>query len=197
MYYKTDIPQIAALRSKVEETAGFRMTTHSDFLMLVMKIEQQLREHISEITLERLWNYSTRKSETTTERSLNVLAQYIGCNDWADFCECLRRENKIESGFFHAESVLTKDLITGTHLRLSWQPDREIEIEYLGENRFVTIESKNSSISSGDAFSCLLFQKNRPLYMDMFQRCGEETQSAANSRYVVGQDNGLTSIEIL
>ena len=104
------------------------MTTHSDFLMLVMKIEQQLREHISEITLERLWNYSTRKSETTTERSLNVLAQYIGCNDWADFCECLRRENKIESGFFHAESVLTKDLITGTHLRLSWQPDREIEI---------------------------------------------------------------------
>ena len=197
MYYKTDIPQISALKAAVETAAGTKMSTHSDFLILVSMIEKKMREHISEVTLERLWNYSTRKSDTTTERSLNVLAQFAGYGSWDDFCEMLRKEGKIESQFFITESVLTSELTPGDILRLAWQPDRVITVKYLGDNRFEALETENSSIRPGDSFSCLMFQKGRPLYMDMFQRCGEPIESAANSRYAVGQDNGLTAVEVM
>lgn len=197
MNYKTDIPQIAALRTLVEDAAGFKMSTHSDFLILVSLIEKKLKEHISEVTLERLWNYSTRKSDTTSERSLNVLAQYAGYVDWADFCISLRKNAKVESDFFHVDSVLSSDLRVGDRLRLAWQPDRTIVVKYLGDNRFEAVETENSSIRPGDSFSCLMFQKNRPLYMDMFCRSGQPARSAANSRYAVGQDNGLTAVEVI
>lgn len=197
MNYKTDIPQIVALKRAVEAAAGFKMSTHSDFLILVSLIEKKQKEHISEVTLERLWNYSTRKSDTTTERSLNVLAQYADYADWDDFCEVLRKEGGVESAFFVTESVLSADLSAGDLLRLAWLPDRVIIVKYLGDNRFEAIETENSSIRPGDRFSCLMFQKGRPLYMDMFQRCGEPTATAANSRYAVGQDNGLTAVEVI
>ena len=197
MNYKTDIPQITALRAAVEDVAGFKMTTHNDFLILVSLIEDKTREHISEATLERLWNYSTRKSDTTTERSLNVLAQFAGHNSWNDFCLDLRKQGKVESDFFHTESVLSADLAEGDILRLGWMPDRIITVKYLGDNRFEALETHNSSIRPGDSFSCLMFQKNRPLYMDMFQRHGQPAATAANARYVVGQDNGLTALEIV
>lgn len=197
MYYKTDIPQISALKAAVETAAGTKMSTHSDFLILVSMIEKKMKEHISEVTLERLWNYSTRKSDTTTERSLNVLAQFAGYGSWDDFCEMLRKEGKIESQFFITESVLTSELTPGDILRLAWQPDRVIIVKYLGDNRFEALETENSSIRPGDSFSCLMFQKGRPLYMDMFQRCGEPEASSANSRYAVGQDNGLTAVEVM
>lgn len=197
MYYKTDIPQISALKAAVEAAAGIKMSTHSDFLILVSMIEKKMKEHISEVTLERLWNYSTRKSDTTTERSLNVLAQFAGYGDWDDFCEMLRKEGKIESQFFITESVLTSELTPSDILRLAWQPDRVITVKYLGDNRFEALETENSSIRPGDSFSCLMFQKGRPLYMDMFQRCGEPEASSANSRYAVGQDNGLTAVEVM
>ena len=197
MNYKTDIPQISALKAAVEAAAGFKMSTHSDFLTLVSLIEKKMKEHISEVTLERLWNYSTRKSDTTTERSLNVLAQFADYKSWKDFCEALRKDGKIESAFFITESVLSSNLTPGDILRLAWQPDRIITVKYLGNNRFEAIDTENSSIRPGDTFSCLMFQKGRPLYMDMFQRYGEPAASAANARYAVGQDNGLSAVEIL
>lgn len=197
MNYRTDIPQIVALRSEVEKAAGCKMITHSDFLILVSLIEKKLKEHISEVTLERLWNYSTRKSDTTTSRSLNVLAQFAGYADWGDFCVHLRKNAKVESDFFNVNAVLTSDLRAGDQLRLAWQPDRTIIVRYLGDNRFEAIHTENSSIQPGDSFSCLMFQKNRPLYMDMFCRCHQPQQSASHSRYVVGQDNGLTAVEII
>lgn len=197
MNYRTDIPQIAALRAEVEQASGFKMTTHSDFLILVSLIEKKLKEHISEVTLERLWNYSTRKSDTTTLRSLNVLAQFAGFADWDGFCLHLKKDAKVESDFFNVNAVLTSDLHVGDRLRLAWQPDRTIIVRYLGDNRFEAIYAENSSIQPGDSFSCLMFQKNRPLYMDMFCRSNQPQQSASHSRYAVGQDNGLTAVEVI
>ena len=79
MNFESNIPQIAVLRKRVEERFGKPLTIHNDFVMLVEDIEKCLREHISETTLERVWNYSTRGNNSVSLRTLDVLAKY--CND--------------------------------------------------------------------------------------------------------------------
>ena len=72
MNIKTDIPQIYVLRKRIEQKIGFTPTMHIHFLKLVSIIEGELREHVSESTLERVWGYSTRGYESVSLRTLNV-----------------------------------------------------------------------------------------------------------------------------
>jgi hypothetical protein len=195
MNFKTDLPQIAALRNRVEDTVGFQMKTHNDFVLLVDIIERQLKEHMSETTLERVWGYSTRGYESVSSRTLNVLSQLAGYTDWNDFTRQLHTEAHKESEMFFADTIDSSSLPLGTKLRIGWLPDRICEIRYLGNNRFIAEKTENSSIKPGDSFSCLLLQKGRELYMDYFCRKGENPNP--NDRYVVGQQNGLTMLEII
>ena len=195
MNIKTDIPQISALKLQVEKTIGFSPTIHTEFLELTSIIEQRLKQHVSETTLERVWGYSTRGYESVSSRTLNVLSQLTGYADWDDFIRQLHSEVHKESEMFVADAISSTTLPIGTRLRIGWQPDRLCVIKYLGDNRFVAETTENSSIKPGDSFSCMIFQKGRELYMDFF--CHEGEKPNPNARYVVGQQNGLTTLEIL
>ena len=196
MNIKTDIPQIYVLRKRIEQKIGFTPTMHIHFLKLVSIIEGELREHVSESTLERVWGYSTRGYESVSLRTLNVLSQLIGCRDWDEFCTMLRNELMFESDLFHVDTILTSQLKINTRLRIGWMPDRICEIRYLGNNRFVIEKVVNSStLIPGDSFSCLNFQKGRALYMDLFCKANEE--HCERVHYAVGLRNGITSLEIL
>lgn len=197
MNFKTNLPEIATLRSRVKEKIGLPLDTHFHFVQLVAELESQLREHMSETTLERVWGYSTRGYNTVSRRSLDVLSRYVGAQNWDDFCQLLRREAARESDLFITKALSAQSLKIGTRLRIGWQPDRLCVIRYLGDNRFITESSINSSIAPGDKFSCLLFEKGRELYMDLFQRADDTSAPNPNARYVVGQQNGLTTLEIL
>lgn len=192
MNIKSDIPQIELLRQRVEKSIDFPLSTHGDFLRLSAGIEYTLREHMSESTLERLWGYSTRHYETVSMRTLNVLCRFIGFHGWDDFCESSGRSPK-ESELFAGETINTSDLETGTRIRLSWPPDRTCIVRYLGNNRFIAEVTENSTMKTGDTFSCLQFQKGRELHLDSFRKAGSEEKY----RYVVGIDTGLTGLEII
>ena len=135
-------PQILALRQRVEERFGKRLCVHSDFVALSEAIGQLLREHVSESTLERVWNYSTRGYRTTSLRTLDVLASYAGYSDWEAFCEDLCRNGGSQSELFACRAICSDDLCVGDRLRIGWQPDRVCEIRYLGDNRFVAERCK-------------------------------------------------------
>lgn len=197
MNYKADIPQIAALRHEVEQSVGRVMKTHADFLVLVSEIEQRLREHMSETTLERVWGYSTRGYDTVSGRTLDVLSRMVGVDGWDAFCAKLRDEARVESEFFVADAVLSSSLEVGARVRIGWQPDRVCVVRYLGDNRFVAESTENSTMQPGDKFSCMQFQKGRELYLDMFQRADDDGEPDVNARYVVGQRNGLTVVEVI
>lgn len=197
MNVKADLPQIAVLRERVEQCVGRRMKTHSDFTMLVGVIESRLREHVSESTLERVWGYSTRGYDTVSERTLTVLSRLAGIGDWDAFRASLREASLQESEMFTGDVLASATLTVGTRLRIGWQPDRVCVIRYLGNNRFEAEMTENSTIQPGDSFSCLQFQKGRELYMDMFSRAGEQGEPDVSARYVVGQRNGLTTLEVL
>lgn len=210
----SDIPQITALRQRVEKTFGRRPQVHSDFLELVAGIETALRQHVSESTLERVWGYSTRGYKRVSLRTLDVLAKYAGAESWDEFCAGLKRESVVESEMFSCKAVRTADLQVGDRLRIGWRPDRICTVRYVGGNRFVAEECENSKMRAGATFSCSIFQLGRELVMDDFVN-GDTALTAAeriftnpmpaesgngelpHRRYAVGSRHGLTTLELL
>ena len=190
MSVSINIPEVRALLNRVEEAFKLPLATHNAFISLVDDIDLKLHEHLSESTLERLWGYSTRHSEAVSIRTLDVLSRYVDFASWPIFCKDLKLSGQIESEEFDGEAVSSLALEKGCRLTLSWLPNRTITIEYIGGNRFTVLESVNSSLKPGDSFECLQFQKGRPLYLDHFRRPG----SPKETRYVVGEEHGLTSI---
>ena len=193
MSVPANIPEIAFLRRKVEASFGKPLETHNAFIALVDEIGGTVREHLSESTLERLWGYSTRGADAISLRTLDVLSRYVGSTSWKGFCADLKESSPRESEEFSGESVVASYLQAGQRLRLGWLPDRLITVEYLGMNRFVVIESVNSSLRPGDSFECLQIQAGLPLYLDRFRRSGSD----AEARYVAGERSGLTLVSVL
>lgn len=193
MSVKINTPQISALKLAVEQKSGLLLQTHNEFLQLISQIESAINDHMSETTLERLWGYSTRECTSISVRTLNVLSKFIGHVNWASFCASLALQSPVESEIFSGDTIDADALAIGTKLRIGWLPDRICIIEYLGGHRFIAVETHNSSIQPGDTFSCIQFQKGRELYLDKFFHVatGEE------SRYVVGQKAGLTTVEVI
>lgn len=192
MSVQSNIPQIAILKDEVEKVFKAPIRTHDDFLLLVSKIECALNEHLSESTLERVWGYSTRKVKAVSVRTLDILSKYVGSFSWDEFCQRLKNESLIESEELKGNSILTDTLSEGCILKLGWMPDRIIRIQYRGGHEFVIIESVNSSLNSGDTFKCMQFQKGYPLYLDCFRRTGDPEMH----RFVVGERNGITLLEM-
>ena len=192
MNIKADIPQITLLKQHVEKSLDFSLTTHGDFVRLSAGIEFTMREHMSESTLERLWGYSTRRYDTVSERTLNVLARFVGLRSWEHFCQSISTASG-ESELFTGSTINTSDLEVGSRIRIGWPPDRICVIRYLGDNSFVAEQTLNSTMQAGDTFSCLQFQKGRQLQMDNFCKMG----SSEMQRYIVGINTGLTTLEII
>ena len=194
MSIKINSPQLAALRAEIEKIIG-EMHSHSKFIKLQELISIKCKEHISVSTLERIWGYSTRNVENVSVKTLDIISNFVDADGWTMFCESLRRADKKESLIFKdKDAIKTEEIPIGTKIRIAWLPDRICEIEYLGANRFITSRSENASIKAGDTFRCLTIQKGRELYMDSLTRKGETESSC---RYVVGQINGLTMVEII
>lgn len=193
MSVSVHIPEITALRTRVEAVYGQPLQTHNAFIALVDAIDTALHEHLSESTLERLWGYSTREAEAISLRTLDVLSRYVGAASWKDYCLALKATSVTESEEFAGESILSTRLEPGMRLQLGWLPDRLVTVTYIGGNRFVVQESLNSSLRPGDSFECLQLQTGRPLYLDRFRRAG----SSVEARYVAGERNGLTVVRIL
>lgn len=194
MNFENNIPQIVALRKSVEMRFGKQLTVHNDFLLLVADIEKCLHEHISETTLERVWNYSTRGYNTVSLRTLDVLAKY--CNDcsWLDFCKLQDTEKGVESELFSVESISSSDLTIGQRIRIGWLPNRLCIIKYLGDNRFVAEKCENATMKEGASFSCLQFTLGKEAILTDFK---QNDSDAPGSSYAIGIKNGLTTLVVI
>ena len=186
MARKSNIPQIKALLVAVDRTFGHPACTPADFVALSDSILSTTKEYLSDSTLKRLYK-PTIGYDTVSERTLNVLARYIGRNHFDDFCDYLSKNGEAESDIVQArDSVISTDLEPGESIRFSWLPDRICTAKYLGNNLFEVTESINASIRPGETFSCLSFTVGRPLYVLLG---GEEERS-----YGMGLTHGLSSI---
>ena len=85
---------------------------------------------------------------------------------------------------------VSSDLYIGERLRLTWQPGRVCDVEYLGDLSFRVIASENTRIQPGDTFQCSLIVEGEPLYLDNLRK-GDRSTSAKPVAYVCGKKTGV------
>lgn len=188
MGISSQLPQITVLKKSVEARYGKPLEVHNDFVMLSDDIFRATNVHISETTLERVWNYSTRGYSSVSLHTLNLLSKYCGKDNWELFCN-EQKSLSGDSGLFDEEAVKSSDLQPGDRLKIGWLPDRVCVIRYLGENNFIAEECENSTMQPGDSFTCLQFILHQPANLENFTNSG-----GTHRRYTVGRENGLTML---
>ena len=194
MAVSSQSPQISALRNIIEQKFGKPLKVHNDFVLLSEDIFLNLKERISESTLERIWNYSTRSRDSFSHRSMEVLCAYCGFKNWEEFSASLKN-NGSDSGMFDEISISSGQLNIGDRIRIGWLPDRVCIIKYLGENRYVAEECENSTMKPGDTFSSLQFMLHQPVALNNFSPGG--TEKLTSKTYVIGKNEGITILQIL
>ena len=195
MGIESNSPKIALLRQKVENTFGKIPRVHNDFVVLGNTIKATIKKHISETTLERVWNYSNRGYDTVSLYTLDLLSEYAGYLNWGNFCEAIKTDALKDSDLFNCSSIRSIDLKPGDRIKLGWLPDRVCLIEYTGNNRFIAIECQNSTMKTGDTFSCLEFILYQPAYM--FDYTVAKRPPEQKNCYVAGSKHGITSLKIM
>ena len=72
-----------------------------------------------------------------------------------------------------------------------WQFKLIHRFRYLGDRKFVAVETLNSKIRPGDTFYCSSFIKGRKLYVDNLEHKGTLFES-----YGMGTEHGLTRVTL-
>ena len=157
---------IERLKEYIENVAGFKMCTPKNFENLAQGIFNETGSLLSSTTLKRLWGYLHEKEQQTPRLStLNILSRYIGYIDYDTFCKYQMVDEECESDFLNNRFIKADSLSKGQKVKLMWQPDRVVTIQYIGLSMFKVLENKNSKLSPNDIFICNQIVENQPLLL--------------------------------
>jgi hypothetical protein len=178
------------LRTDIETALKKKLQTPKDFEFLRERIYARLHILVSRTTLMRLWGY-VDEEVTPRKGTLDILSKFLGYRDWLQYQEnaCLAKEQQ-SSPVMSRKLSVSSDLSIGEKLRLTWQPGRVCDVEYLGNLSFRVIASENTRIQPGDTFQCSLIVEGEPLYLDNLRK-GDGSSSAETIAYVCGKKTGV------
>ena len=181
-------PEIVELLALVEQKYGKKLQTTTDFDEFSFHFKQQIGETISTSTLKRLWGY-VNDSHTPRQHTLNLLAKYIGHEDFNQFRFWLKSSEVYNSSFFSTKQLQTKELTPGQEIEIGWSPNRYIRLRYQGESEYLITEAVQSKLQAGDRFEATTFLMGEPLFLPYILRNGNRT-----SPFIAGRNGGLTLI---
>lgn len=178
------------LRTDIETALKKKLQTPKDFEFLRERIYARLHILVSRTTLMRLWGY-VDEEVTPRKGTLDILSRFLGYQDWESYQENASLPKEQQSSPVMSRKLnVNSDLYIGERLRLTWQPDRVCDVEYLGELSFRVIASENTRILPSDTFQCSLIVEGEPLYLDNLRK-GDGSSSAETIAYVCGKKTGV------
>ena len=177
---------INQLCKEIETALNHKIKTPKDFDFLRENIYSRLNVLVSRTTLMRVWGYL---SEGVTPRvsTLSILAEFLGYRNWEDYCQNVALPKSQQSSpVLNRRMSIASALDAGDCLRLTWQPDRVCDIEYIGNLTFRVVASRNTRLHEGDTFQCSMIIEGEPLYLDNLKQ-GDAPAIA----YVCGKKSGV------
>lgn len=157
---------------------------------LAMAIKETTGQTLGTTTLKRMLGF-VKGSGGSRASSLDIIAQYLGYRDYNLLCKDLGEDTDI-SDFRGVESFDSADLEAGERVRICYEPDRELILSYLGNNRYVVEESKGSKLLRGDKLIIAGFYVGFALLVSDVEREGVH-----RGAYQAAKQGGLTEIEII
>lgn len=184
-------PQIEELKTMIEQKYGKSLSTTTDFEEFSIYLHKNTNKNVSSSTLKRLYGY-VNDDHKPRVATLDVLALYIGYNDFMDFCQWLKTSTKFNSSFFMTQQLISSELTEGDEVTIGWSPNRILQLRYLGESTYEITSAENSKLKAGDKFVTGCIIKEQPLYLPYIERDGHRTPS-----FVAGRNGGITLIKVI
>lgn len=170
----------------LKEKFGNDIRVSRDCELLTLDIESVTGEHLGVNTMKRLLGFIDDE-RNTRQSTLDVISRYLGYPDWDTLR--LKDESSSNSVFDDRDEYLACNFEKGQRLVVTYPPNREITMEYVGENHFSVIESKNSKLLKGDLLTLTHIVRGYPLLVSEVIRDGENMGS-----YTAGKAQGINFI---
>lgn len=178
---------IAALEAR----SGFKFRDLHDkeLRCLVAQIQEATGCLVGLNTLKRFVGIGTEVTKKPHTATLNILARYLGAEDWPSLLVKLDRSICV-FGKLKGE-IDAEQMQEGQVIALSFVNERHLELQYLGEEHFKVISSLNSLLQEGDICEISIFVKRHPLFIKRVQR-----QDQNLGRYTAGLTGGIIELKL-
>ena len=184
---ETDIGIIyKKLRARVEAFTGMKFQTRRHFDILASLLYTNTKEMVSATTLRRFWGYQEAGNSAPSLNTLNVLSKLIGYSCWEDFKARKDSDTSSSEMLNGIHSLMFSTLEVGSLLQITWNPDRRITVEYLGNYTFRVLTSENSKLVERDTFQCTQIIEGQAMCCENLLREGHVAMS-----YICGKNGGL------
>lgn len=175
------------LIQKIEEVYGKKIEYCGECESLAAMIEEITGDSLALVTLKRFFGFTTAKVEPRLS-TLDILSRFCG---YANF-EMARGDlmnSSLISEFKKMERIVSNDLKLNDIVGITYDPDREIEFQYLGNSRFRVIKSEKSKLLEGDIATIDSFNLGFELIADDIERNG-----VSLGNYIGAKQTGITSL---
>lgn len=158
------------IRKLLSDRCGRELRHSSDCEQLVCDIESASGEHIGVNTMKRLLGFidDERSPRIST---LEIIAQYLGYDSWEALQ--LADAGMSNSAFNPGDELVARHLDKGQQVMVTYLPDRELTLEYIEDNMFRVIASKNGKLMEGDMISLSHLVRHYPLIVSDVVRKGK------------------------
>lgn len=178
---------ISKLCVTVEKRIGRKMASPRDFDYL-SDMTVQVGRRISSSTLKRIWGYNRDISSTYRPYKYTLLSliKFLGFNSFEDYLN-YKESPEVESASYMGETVTTDEIMPGSIVELTWQPDRTCSLTCLNKGVFRVVHCENGRLNPGDIVKFRSITQNAPLYFN------EVTRSETDEKfvYIAGQHTGI------
>jgi hypothetical protein len=184
-------------KEHIEERLGKKIRYPSDHEALAYDIERITKQRISTNTIKRLLGAIESVKEPRLF-TLDVIAQYIGFENWDVYVVSLSKEGNSQFEKQHASDsdvcrqVIAAELERGAEIEFQYYPDRKIILRHVENNTFKVIGSSNSKLRIDDVVEVSNFHLNYPLIINSVVR-----NDVNIGRFTAGKISGLTYLKIL
>ena len=167
----------------LKQKSGHDIRLSADCEYLALDIESVTGEHIGVNTLKRLLGFIDDERDPRVS-TLDIIARYLGFSSWD---ELRIYDDKSNSSFEStSDEIRVSDLTTGQKIQISYQPDRQLIIEYQGNNTFLILSSKNSKLQNDDQIIITHIVSGYPLLVSEVIRHGQSLGS-----FTAGKAQGI------
>ena len=169
------------LRKKIEASFGKPIRYSQKCEALSESIFEVTGVRLSTTTLKRLLGFTTMKVSPRAS-TLDILAKYVG----------EATDEEIVSAFSFSNGISSDEICEGTKIRISYNPGRVIEMQYLGRHLYHIFNAIGSKLCKGDTVKIDSMSIGLEFIASQVFRDGKNLGS-----YFAAKDGGLVSINII
>lgn len=175
------------IQNLIRQKAGLKLNMSSQFEQLSDSILEVTGQKLGVNTLKRL--FGKLADVKTSETTLNIMAEYLGYNDW----EALEKisEDGNSSINHQGGTVHPKELNEGQPLTLTYEPHRELKLTIRNDKRCLVVSTTGGKLRKGDILDIAEIIIGFPLYVQMVERDG-----VCLGSYKGGIEGGVIKIEL-